>query len=117
MRRNGWIMLEVISALCLISILAGMLAVTVQRQTFNLQDMANSRSAMRAAEDALTTLQSGGKLPTLASAKLTVTQLAVTADSPDRVWVEVHAEVSGRSATLSGLIPRAATVAMAGGNR
>jgi type II secretory pathway pseudopilin PulG len=103
-RRHGWILMDTVAAMVLLSFLAGVLAVGVNRQQTGLLRLENSRAASRLAESALLCLQDGRDLPKSADGWISVRRLATT--SPGNLaWIKVTAIVQGRSSELIGLAP------------
>jgi len=117
-RRGGWILLEAITAVMLIGMMAVLLAVALRQRDRGVKALADARAASRAAESALTLMQSGAGQPAVLAgeAKITVTELPQAADPPGMEWVSVKAELAGRTAELVGLVPRQ-MVAMGPGGR
>src|SRR5271154_5824471 len=103
MRRRGWVLFDVISAMILMSLMAGILAVGAHRQQVTLQYLVDSRSATRVAENVLTAMQSGQTV-SADDANFSVRELSQPADIAGMSWVEVRATVSHRSASLIGLV-------------
>jgi len=109
-------MLEAVISVCLMSMMAMLLVIALRQQDRGLKELADARAANRAAEAALTAMQSGRGRPAAQSgdAKISVIELAQASDAAGTEWVQVHAEVAGRQADLIGLVPRQ-PVAMTGG--
>ena len=103
---RGWLMFEMIAAMFILTILAGVLIVTARRERDAQAALAASRASARAAEAVLTDMQSGKPAPTDAQG-VRVLPLDLAADTPLMQWVEVDVTIDGRSATLVGLVPRA----------
>jgi len=117
-RQGGWVLFEAITAVLLIGMMAVLLAVAQRQRDRGLKALADARAASRAAESALTLMQSGAGRPAAQTgeAKITVTELPQAADVPGMEWVSVQAELAGRTAELVGLVPRQ-VVAMGPGGR
>jgi type II secretory pathway pseudopilin PulG len=115
--RRGWMMLEAITAVCLLSMMAMLLTVALRQQERGLKQLAEARAASRAAEAALTAMQSGQSRAVVESgeAKISVTELPEPSDAAGMEWVRVHADLAGRQAELIGLVPRQAMAMAAGG--
>jgi len=112
-RSRGWVFLEVLMAIMIVAILVAILGLAVASHQRGLKHLADSRSATRLAESALISLQSGQSpsIPADAEGKpstsnLAFHELSVSPDFPGQVWIEVHAAVNGRQASLVGLVPR-----------
>lgn len=105
-RRRGWVFVDVVMAMILISLIAMMLAVAAAWNRRALDHLSDSRAAARLAESALISLQSG-QLPA-SDAPVTFRKLSAGSEIPGHAWVEVDAVVKNHHASLVGLVPQAA---------
>jgi hypothetical protein len=96
--------MDTVAAMVLLSFLAGMLAVGVNRQQTGLLRLENSRAATRLAESSLLLLQDGRGLPKSADGQISVRRLSASAP-PNMAWIKLTALVQGRSSELIGLAP------------
>jgi type II secretory pathway pseudopilin PulG len=107
-RRRGWVFIDAITALAIVLIMLAVLATAVSRQRRGAERLAETRAAVRMAEDTLTALQSSVP-PPAAPQGVTVTvhptevQPALPAPAGSE-WVEVTIAMNGRSTTLSGIV-------------
>jgi len=106
MRNRGWVLLEVLWSVIIMTALAGVLALAARRDSIGLAHLSDSRASARVAESVLTAMQFGRTPPAADDAKVSVKQLATPSEAAGMVWVEVTAEISKRSATLVGLVPQ-----------
>jgi type II secretory pathway pseudopilin PulG len=106
--RGGWILLETITAVVLIGMMALLLVLVLRQRDRGYKALSDARAAARAAEAALTAMQSGATrpLPDSAEAKITITETSQAAEVPGMEWVSVEATVGGHSAEITGLVPR-----------
>ena len=102
-QRPGWVFIDILMSLILIGLLATMLAAGANWHHRALTHLAESRAAFRLAESALISLQAAQPID---SSKFTCRQLSPSPDLPAMTWVQVTATVNGRSATLTGLVPK-----------
>jgi len=110
--RNGYIATDAIIALAIVLMLLAVLSVAASRQRRGSERLADSRAAIRVAEETITALQTGAT-PPAAPQGMTVqvratppaqpAQLALEAPSGSK-WVDVLVSYNGRSSTLSGLV-------------
>jgi type II secretory pathway pseudopilin PulG len=105
-RRRGWVFMDVVMALILISLIAMMLAIAAGWNRRALDHLSDSRAAARLAESSLISLQSG-QAPA-SGAPITFRKLSASTEIPGHAWVEVDAAVKKHHATLVGLVPQAA---------
>ncbi len=105
-RRNGWVFIDAVTAMILLAIAATLLVVAVNRQRRGLDRLDQTRSAFRVAESAMSALQSG-RSPS-PDFPVHVTLLSTASPSPDMHWIDLTAQVDGRSAHLIGLVPTTA---------
>lgn len=99
MRRRGWVFIETVAAMVLLTFLAGVLAVGVNRQQSGLMRLRNSRAAARLAEAVL----NGQSLPTPAGGKVEMHPITAATQPSGLVWIKLTATVEGRSVQLIGL--------------
>lgn len=103
--QRGFVLADVIGGIALLAAVASLLAVSVHRYHAASDRLADSRDAMRLAEDALARLQTNQPPPAdAAEQSVSVKSLDAAAPSNHR-WVEVTAKVHRRVATLTGLVP------------
>jgi type II secretory pathway pseudopilin PulG len=106
-RRRGWVAADAITALAIVLILLGVLTTAVTRQQRGANRLAETRAAVRLAEDTLTAMQSGAKPPaTPDGMKVTVRPAEAKSElaaPPAFVWVDITITHRGRDTTLSGL--------------
>lgn len=106
---------DAVMGLAILAILAGALAVGVNRSRDAGHRLSDTRGAAWAAEQALMQMQTSGK-PAASDAVAIERLEAVEASSAPAgyVWVRVRAQRNGRSATLTGLVPTSAVPAEGG---
>jgi hypothetical protein len=105
--RNGWVFLDVVMGIILVSLIAAILGAAADFHQRALRHLADSRAAARLAESALLSMQSGQTPPSYNDASLAFHRLSVSSDSPgNKTWVRVEAAVGGRRASLVGLVPQ-----------
>ena len=95
-------------ALAIVLIMLGVLTTAVARQRRGADRLAETRAAVRLAEDTLTAMQTGTARPnalegTTISVKPTEVQPALAAPAGN-MWVDVTVSRNGRSTTLSGVV-------------
>jgi|ERR1700678_2331059 hypothetical protein len=103
--RRGWVFIDVVMAMILVSLIAAMLGAAADWHQRALRHLADSRSATRLAESAILSMQSGQTPPASGDAALTIHKLSNSSDIPGKTWVEVDATVGKRHASLVGLVP------------
>src|SRR2546430_6567698 len=100
---RGFLIAEAIAALALLALVMVMFAIAMGRQQKVLNRGADSRAALRLAEQLLTAMQTSATPPAAdAGNTIRITKLATPADSPTFAWVNVQITVNGRSAELIG---------------
>ncbi len=104
--RRGWVFIDVVMAMILVSLIATMLGAAANWHQRALTHLSDSRSATRLAESAILSMQSGQALSQSADAALTIHKLSDSSDVPGKTWVEVDATVGNRRASLVGLVPQ-----------
>jgi hypothetical protein len=104
--RRGWVFIDVVMAMILVSLIAAMLGLAADWHQRALRHLADSRSATRLAESAILSMQSGQAPSPSGDAALTVRKLSDSSDVPGKTWVEVDATVGNRRASLIGLVPQ-----------
>lgn len=104
--RRGWVFIDVVMAMILISLIAAMLGAAANWHQRALRHLADSRSATRLAESAILSMQSGQTPSRGSDAALTIHKLSDSSDIPGNAWVEVDATVGNRRASLVGLVPQ-----------
>lgn len=108
-RRAGWVFIDAVAAMLLLSILTLMLGIAAGAHHRGLTRLIAVRAASHLAEASLLTLQQGATLSAQKNAPVSVESLAPDDSRGPDTWVRVTARVEGRSASLIGLVPRAAT--------
>ena len=106
---GGYVLIDAIMALAIVLILLGVLTVAVARQRRGSERLADSRAAIRLAEETITALQTGAAAPTPPEG--IKVQVRAT-PAPDKLeapsgstWVDVEVMYqNGRSSSLSGLV-------------
>ena len=106
--RGGYIATDAIMALAIVLIMLGVLTTAVTRQRRGADRLAESRAAVRLAEDTLTAMQSGAARPdapegTTVTVRPTEVQPALAAPAGN-AWVDVTVSHNGRSTMLSGIV-------------
>ncbi len=101
-------MADAVMALAIVLILLTVLTVAVSRQRRGSERLADSRAAIRLAEDAITAMQTGAPLPA-APEGMTLHVRPTTAQHGMEVpsgcaWVDVQVTYNGRSSSLSSLV-------------
>jgi type II secretory pathway pseudopilin PulG len=107
-RPGGYIATDAIMALAIVLIMLSVLTTAVSRQRRGADRLAETRAAVRLAEDTLTAMQTGAARPdvpeeTTVSVKPTDVQPALAAPAGN-AWVDVIVSHKGRSTTLSGIV-------------
>jgi hypothetical protein len=108
--RRGWVLLDMISAMLMLSATAGILATGEYAENNALRRLSDLRAATRAAEAVMTQLQRGAPAAFMTPPEISVhvRVLPQTAPSPQMAWVEVAATISKETATLTGMVPSSA---------
>jgi type II secretory pathway pseudopilin PulG len=107
--RNGYIAADAVIALGIVLILLTVLSVSVGRQRRGSERLADSRAAIRLAEETITALQTGAT-PPAAPQGMTVAVRPAQAQGDlqppaGSTWVDVVVSYNnGRSSSLSGLV-------------
>jgi type II secretory pathway pseudopilin PulG len=107
--RYGYIATDAIIALAIVLMLLAVLTIAASRQRRGSDRLADSRAAIRLAEETITALQTGATPPT-APGGMTVQIRATPPAQPaleapsGSTWVDVLVSYNGRSSTLSGLV-------------
>ena len=107
--RSAYIAADAIVALGIVLMLLAMLSVAVSRQRRGGERLADSRAAVRLAEETLTALQTGAT-PPAAPQGMAIQVRATPAQTPPleapsgATWVDVLVSYNGRSSTLSGIV-------------
>jgi len=106
--RDGFVLLDLMTGLFLMAVLAAVLFVGVQTRAKAAARLAESRAAVRSAEAALGELQSGEKnpLPRAGVAVRVIDEPSAPAPSGYR-WVRVEATCARKTAELCGVVPAA----------
>jgi type II secretory pathway pseudopilin PulG len=107
-KRNGYVAADAVIALAIVLILLGVLGTSVARQRRGGERLADSRAAIRLAEETITAMQTGAAPP---AAREGMTVQLRTAQPPQDLpppsgstWVDVVVSYNGRSSSLSGLV-------------
>jgi Tfp pilus assembly protein PilX len=98
-RERGFMMMDVMAGIILLTALAGALAVATNLRQRNAQHLIDQRTAMRIAQDAL----AAGQAPQNSPAKVSIARTGTRVGS--REWIEVSVVYNGRHAALAGLAP------------
>src|SRR5271168_3978959 len=101
--RRGWVFIDVMMAIILVTLIAAMLGAAADWHQRALRHLVDSRSATRMAESAILSMQSG---QSPSDAGLIFHRLSAPSDSPGKTWVQVEATVGNRRASLVGLVPQ-----------
>ena len=106
--RTGYMAADAIMALAIAAILLTVLTVAVARQRRGSERLADSRAAVRLAEETITALQAGAA-PPAAPPGTTVQVRPLTTPHelnppPGSTWVEVTVTFNGRTSHLAGLV-------------
>jgi type II secretory pathway pseudopilin PulG len=91
--RRGWVFIDVVMAMILVSIIAAILGAAADWHQRALRHLTNSRAATRLAESAILSMQSGQTPSNRGEAGLTFHKLSASSDIPGKIWVEVEATV------------------------
>jgi len=104
--RRAFLLADVIVGLSIVALLAGILAVAVNRQYVARQRLADSRSAERLAEYVLLSLQHNQPVPPApADATIEIHRAAGGIAPAGFAWTIVQTHVNSESAKLIGLTP------------
>ncbi len=106
MRRNGYMFVDLLAGLALISIVTVSLTVVMVKQNQVANRLAELRATTAELETFITQLQLGAVPTVPADAAFSVRQIDDSPAVGARVWVEVTAKRQQRSVSLSGLIPQ-----------
>jgi type II secretory pathway pseudopilin PulG len=102
--RGGWFITDAIVAMGIILILIAALATAATRDRRGGDRLADSREAIRLAEQTLTALQAGAAPPTpLEGATIEITPLHSVETIPGFAWVRVQVTNHSRIGSLTGL--------------
>jgi hypothetical protein len=133
--RGGWILLDLITALIILLAVMATLTAALARQQRNERKLADTRAAMRLAEETATALQWGQvppappegesveivplqpqSQPASQPTPATPEKPATSATTPaGHTWVNIRVTHNGRAATLVALTPAKATTRPTGG--
>ena len=102
--RAGWFFPDTIMAIAIVAILLVVLTAAVTRQRKASDRLADSRDAMRIAEQTVTALQTGQSVPTPPGVTLRVQKLDTASDVSRCVWVTVTVTKGTSSRELIGLV-------------
>jgi type II secretory pathway pseudopilin PulG len=112
--RQGWILLDVLMGMIIVSILGTLLGAAAAMHDRAAHHLDDTRAATRQAESALLMMQSHQIPPEKPTEKptvgnggfLTVKKLPTPSQIPNTTWIEVRATVHTRTAALIGLVPQ-----------
>ena len=107
--RYGYIATDAIIALAVVLMLLAVLTIAASRQRRGSDRLADSRAAIRLAEETITALQTGATPPTAPGGMAVQVRATPPAQPaleapPGSTWVDVLVSYNGRSSTLSGLV-------------
>jgi hypothetical protein len=106
-RRGGWVFMDVLCALMVIAMLAGIAAVGIHQQSVALQRLENIRAASRLAEAVLLLMQSGEAPPkSREGSSWSMKTMSDSSGVAGMKWVQVEAKVDRGAASLIGLAPQ-----------
>ena len=100
---RGWVFLDVVMALAIVAILAGILGSAAAARQRALHHLADSRAASRLAESVLISLQSAQPAP---AGSIVIREISTASPVPAEKWIEVQATVNNRQADIIGLVPK-----------
>lgn len=107
-RQRGILIADVVTAICMLGILLGVLSVTVNQQNRAAAKLNDSRHATRLAEQALAHLQMGRALqPAAEGIAVNVTYHDPVKELAGNTWATVVVQVNDRTASLTGIVPSA----------
>jgi type II secretory pathway pseudopilin PulG len=102
-QRRGYVLLEALTGLAILGILAIAISLTAESQRRALVHLSDSRAACRSAESALILLQSGQAIPN--PAVTSIQKLQDATELPGAMWAQSSANLNGRPADVIGLLP------------
>jgi hypothetical protein len=115
-RRGGWVILDTVCGLLVLVTLTATVAASLIRQHNGERKLADTRAAMRLAEETATALQLGEAPPTLdENAAIEIAPLRPADGMPVKSWVRVRVTQNGRSASLIALVRADAIAPTKGG--
>jgi type II secretory pathway pseudopilin PulG len=104
-RRSGFLIIDMVIGMILLSALGLVLAVGVRAQQRGAMHLNDSRAAMRAAEAALVEMQSGAAEPSARrGVNVRVINESNTTAPVGYRWVRIEATCNGRAASIYGLV-------------
>lgn len=107
--RRGFMFMDAVAGLVLITALATALAMSVGRQNRGEQKLADMRTATRIAEQTLAELRLTGKNSAVdGETRLTIQRAEGGWQAEGQRWVEIRVRYRGQSAQLVGLAPSSA---------
>jgi type II secretory pathway pseudopilin PulG len=108
-RRRGFLLIDAVVAMGIILLLTLVLTVAVTRQQRTTAKLADTRDAVRLAEQTLTALQAGEPAPAPPEGSvIDILPAGPVKEAAGLAWVTVRVTHHGRSATLVGLARAAA---------
>jgi len=108
-RRRGFFLIDAIVAMGIILLLTLVLTVAVTRQQRTTAKLADTRDAVRLAEQTLTAIQAGEPAPAPPEGSvIDILPAGPVKEAAGLAWVSVHVTHRGRSATLVGVARAAA---------
>ena len=102
--RAGWFFLDTVMAIAIVAILLIVLTAAVTRQRKAADRLADSRDAMRLAEQTMTSLQSGRAVTQAPGGGIRVEKLDTPSDLPQCAWARVTVTRGNSSRELIGLV-------------
>ena len=114
-RLRAFFLIDALVAMAIILLLTLVLTVAVTRQQRTTAKLADTRDAVRLAEETLTALQAGDPAPAPPEGSVVeIRPVGAVKDAAGLAWVSVHVTHRGRSTTLVGAAPAAAAPASQG---
>jgi type II secretory pathway pseudopilin PulG len=113
-RRKAFVFIDIAIALALIGLITFGLVAAVGRHQRAAQKLSDTRAAARAADDALTALRAGARVPPPPGATVAMSRLPDAAPE-GQAWVRAEARIGAASAAVVGLVPLAREIPAAAG--
>jgi len=115
-RRRGWVIVDIITGLIILMVLLVTLSAAMARQRRGEQKLADTRAAMRLAEQTATALQLAQPPPAPAEGETIEILPIQPADGiAGKSWVRIRVTQKGRTATLVALAPTPSAAPSTGG--
>lgn len=105
LRSHGFMTLDAILAMLILSLLTGVAVVALTRHNAGLRRLAQQRQAMRQAETALTHLQTTRRLPPELTGQITCSMLSPLQDVPTYRWIQIRSRFGEARGQLVGVVP------------